>query len=264
MSKAILYDIPTRGRASCFSHNVWKTRLVFNYKKIPYETVWLEHADIEPTLKSMSAPPRLPPPPPSNSTQLIPSSSAPATLSPTGAQSYTVPTILLPSGTAISDSLSIALWAEIHHPAPSLLLEQTPHALAAQKIASATFPLIPVFMPLIPRHILRPTSIDLFNSARAARFGMPLDELEATRGGEKAWEAAGPGLDALEALMVEHKVDEGPFVLGSQVSYADFVVVAVLEGFRRVGQDLFERIVEGRGALRGVWEACERWLERDD
>jgi hypothetical protein len=31
-----------------------EARLVFNYKKIPYETVWLEHADIEPTLKSMS------------------------------------------------------------------------------------------------------------------------------------------------------------------------------------------------------------------
>lgn len=93
---------------------------------------------------------------------------------------------------------------------------------------------------------------------------MPLDELEATKGGEQAWEAAKPGLDALEALIREWKVDEGPFVLGSRVSYADFVVVAVLEGFRRVGEDLFERIVEGREGLRGVWVACAEWLERDD
>lgn len=119
-------------------------------------------------------------------------------------------------------------------------------------------------MPLIPRHILRPSSIAHFNAARAARFGMALDELEATRGGEQAWEAAKPGLDALEALMGEYKVDEGPFVLGSRVSYADFVVVAVLEGFRRVGQDLFERIVGGREGLREVWVACEEWRERDD
>lgn len=88
MSKVILYDIPTRGRASCFSHNVWKSksinhssrqstltihtaRLVFNYKKIPYETVWLEHADIEPTLKSMYVRPNTlqPQPPPSPTLQ---------------------------------------------------------------------------------------------------------------------------------------------------------------------------------------------------
>lgn len=119
-------------------------------------------------------------------------------------------------------------------------------------------------MPRIPRTLLRPSSVPLFSSARAARFGMPLDELEAQRGGEQAWEAAKPGLDELEALVKDHRIDEGPFVLGSRVSYADFVIVAVLEGFRRVGQDLFERIVERREGLRGVWEACVEWLERDD
>lgn len=93
---------------------------------------------------------------------------------------------------------------------------------------------------------------------------MSLDQMEKERGGEAAWEAAGPGLDALDALLAEHKVDDGPFVLGSQVSYADFVVVAILEGFRCIGDDLFERVVEGRDGLRGVWEACGKWLERDD
>jgi glutathione S-transferase len=119
-------------------------------------------------------------------------------------------------------------------------------------------------MPRIPRTMLRPSSIDYFHAARSARFGMTLDELEARRGGEKAWEAAKPGLNALEALMGEHKVDEGPFVLGSRVSYADFVIVAVLEGFRRLGQDLFDRVVEGREGLRGVWEACGEWMGKDD
>lgn len=95
---------------------------------------------------------------------------------------------------------------------------------------------------------------------------MDLDELEATKGGDGAWAAAESGLDELEGLMREYKVDEGPFVLGSKVSYADFVVVAVLEGFRRIGGDLFERIVRGRDGLRGVWEACSKggWLEKDD
>lgn len=92
-------------------------------------------------------------------------------------------------------------------------------------------------MPQIPRSVLRPESIEYFKAARAARFGMPLDVLEAEKGGDSAWEAAKPGLDALEELVkgAEFKVDAGPFVLGSEISYADFVVVAVLEGFRRIG-----------------------------
>lgn len=32
-------------------------RFVLAYKRIPYDTVWVEHADIEPTLKSMYIPP---------------------------------------------------------------------------------------------------------------------------------------------------------------------------------------------------------------
>jgi len=133
-------------------------------------------------------------------------------------------------------------------------------------IAAATFPLIPVFMPRIPRTVLRPESVEWFEAARAARFGMELDVLERVKGGEGAWEKAGPGLDALEEL-VRGRADGsggGRFVLGSEVSYADFVVVAVLEGFRRIGRDLFERIVEGREGLRGVWEGCGEFLERDD
>jgi glutathione S-transferase len=206
-------------------------------------------------------------PKPKGPTNIPSPSSAPSTFSPTGTEAYTVPTILLPSSEAISDSLAIAQWAETHHPSPSLHLSETPHTLAATLISQATFPLIPVFMPLIPRTILRSSSIPHFLSIRAARFGMPLDELEATRGGEQAWAAAKPGLDALEKFVGgEWKVDAGRWVLGSRVSYADFMVGAVLEGFRRVDCGIFERVLEEREALRGVWEGCERegWLERHD
>ena len=112
--------------------------------------------------------------------------------------------------------------------------------------------------------MIRESSVDYFQSIRAQAFDMSLDQMEKERGGGAAWEAAGPGLDALSALLEEHKVDDGPYVLGSQVSYADFMVVAVLEGFRRIGQDLFDRIVLDRDGLRGVWDACGQWLERDD
>lgn len=98
---------------------------------------------------------------------------------------------------------------------------------------------------------------------------MLLEMVEKKKGSEQAWEKAKLGLDSLEELVSgpSLKVEGdggGPFVLGSQVSYADFVVVAVLEGFRRVGEDLFERAVANRKGLRGVWERCGEWLERDD
>jgi len=64
--------------------------------------------------------------------------------------------------------------------------------------------------------------------------------------------------------MREHKVDAGPFMLGSQVCYADFVIVAILQGLRTIGQDLFERFVSCAPELEKVWEACEPWLRKAD
>jgi hypothetical protein len=45
---------------------------------------------------------------------------------------------------------------------------------------------------------------------------------------------------------------EGPFVLGSEIGFRGFVIVSVLEELRRIGDELFERTVEGRKGLRCV------------
>jgi hypothetical protein len=48
----LLYDLARRGdRNSCWSFNVWKVRLVLNYKDIPYRTEWVNHANIAEVLK---------------------------------------------------------------------------------------------------------------------------------------------------------------------------------------------------------------------
>ena len=48
----VLYDLAcTKG--ICFSPTVWRIRLILNYKKIPYRTVFLEFPDIESTLKKL-------------------------------------------------------------------------------------------------------------------------------------------------------------------------------------------------------------------
>lgn len=48
----VLYDLACTKNV-CFSPVVWCTRLMLNYKQIPYKTVFLEFPDIEPTLKEL-------------------------------------------------------------------------------------------------------------------------------------------------------------------------------------------------------------------
>lgn len=49
-AEIILYDLAST-KGLCFSPVVWRIRLMLNYKRIPYRTVFLEFPDIEPTLK---------------------------------------------------------------------------------------------------------------------------------------------------------------------------------------------------------------------
>jgi len=48
----ILYDLACT-KNICFSPVVWRIRLMLNYKKIQYKTIFLEFPDIEPTLKPL-------------------------------------------------------------------------------------------------------------------------------------------------------------------------------------------------------------------
>lgn len=57
---------------------------------------------------------------------------------------------------------------------------------------------------------------------------------------------------------------DGPFVLGSEVSYADFVVVALSECLRRVHRPDYERFMAFDKSFPELHAACGEWLERDD
>jgi len=161
------------------------------------------------------------------------------------------------------DSAIIAETLEQEYPEPSLRLDTKLHEAVAPIIGKASFPLIPVFIPRIGRDIIPPSASEHFYSTREKRFGMPLDELERQKGGAKAWEAAKPGLDELTAFLNEHKLDEGPFVLGSKVCYADFLIACMIESLRRIGPDLYDKFVEHHGELRALHEACKPWMEND-
>ena len=231
-----------------------------NYKGLPYKTEWLTHPEIAPKLKdlSVSSPfhPILSTTNPSNHRDIPPSTSGQGS-------PYTLPTIRLPDGKYVMDSLAIADKLESLHPSPSLHLDNNLHKALGPIMGKVSLPLIPVFMPRIGRDIVPESAMAYFQETRGKRFGMPLDELEAQKGGPQAWDAAKPGIEDLKAFLKEHKRDEGPFVLGSEVCYADFVIAAMMESLLCIGPDLYEGFAGESEELRALHQACGKWMEKD-
>lgn len=53
-------------------------------------------------------------------------------------------------------------------------------------------------------------------------------------------------------------------MLGSEPSYADFIVVALFECFARVDVPGFERMMRFDPSFWELYKACGPWWERDD
>ena len=171
----------------------------------------------------------------------------------------------------IIDSLAIAAKLEELRPEPSVHLDLGLHTEAKAIMMNVSLPLFPVLMPFIRDRLVTKHALPYWIRTREALFGTSVDVLAREKGGEKAWatversgtsEDAGP-LEALKVFLTKHQRDEGPFVLGSEISYADFVIIADLECIRRTDQESFERIARYDGKIRQLWEACGKWLERD-
>ncbi|KAH7363320.1 hypothetical protein B0T11DRAFT_92724 [Plectosphaerella cucumerina] len=242
--KFILYDIPSKDGASCWSLNPWKTRLALNFKGIDYKTQWVEYPDIEPLLKSFGLPPQ-----------------------PDEPRPWTLPTARFPQdGSYVMESRAIADEIEKRYPAPewpSLRLDDPAVERAKAHLRPTAGALMPVILPQVPRVILSEYSAEYFWRTRAEAFGMPLVEWAAKEGGEdgeKAWERSRAGFaEVAEAL----RETEGPFYLGETVSYADFIFVGFLHFLKRaVGEKDFERLKEWPEII-ALYEACGKWLERD-
>ncbi|KAI4122839.1 MAG: hypothetical protein LQ338_005591 [Usnochroma carphineum] len=236
----VLFDLASRDHRA-WSPNPWKTRLVLNYKRLPYTTHWLEYPDIEPTLKSLGVPAN-----PEGTTNYTP---------------YTVPTIRFPDGTYVMDSRKIASALEERYPSPPLHLSAPELAKIEELVPALIAPLGGVTLPKVPRNLLNERSAQYFNETRSKRFGMPLDQFEREKGGDAQWEEVRPTITQVGELL---KKKGGPFVLGEEVSYADFILVGLLRLFKRIGEGVYERAVEMEPSLGRLYDASGEWLARDD
>lgn len=250
----VLYDLATKEQFNrCWSYNVWKTRLALNYKKIPYTTAWVNHETLGPTIKALGVP---------SNTPTFKSLSAPAKTSSQGFE-YTVPTVKFPDGSVVTDSAAIAERLEALYPDPPMFLDANLQGEAGRAIHLTIMPLFAVYMPCIARNVIPESTVPYFAASREKIFGMSLEELEKTKGGEQAWIAARPGFAAMKALTVDHKQDDGPFIRGSQVCYADFVLLAGLEALKRAGDDMFEKAVAAEPELKEYYAAAGDWFTND-
>jgi glutathione S-transferase len=113
--------------------------------------------------------------------------------------------------------------------------------------------------------VLSEEGYDYWVGKYTAKLGMPLDEYERLLGGEKSWSAALPFLTELTSLLKERQA-EGPFFLGKDISYADFIWAGALVFVRRIDGNVYQELLDRTGARdvhERFLEACAPWMKRD-
>ncbi|KXN83372.1 hypothetical protein AN958_01509, partial [Leucoagaricus sp. SymC.cos] len=188
-------------------------RYALNYKKLPFKTVFIEYCDVETELKKLGIPP----------SGVRPDKSGPF---------YTSPSIIDHiTNTPVTDSYKIAEYLDKAYPSTPPLIPKGSEAFQAafyDQFLPLIRPLFPFLLPKIPT-VLNPRSVEYYASTRQAWFGKPLSEMEPK--GEarvEAWKKVEAAFDTFHGWLSK---SSGPFFMGETISFADFVVAAMLKGF---------------------------------
>ncbi|KAG8942499.1 hypothetical protein FRC03_003144 [Tulasnella sp. 419] len=208
-----LYDLDSTLEPKAFSPHTWRTRLVLNYKRIPYKTVWLAFPDVSTTLKQIGVPP--------------------LSIRADGTPIYCCPSISAkpPSGEEVNliDSGPIAEYLDANYEGPKLF---PPGSKAAQQLFVSylyerLFPkLAPLLVPITPA-VLEPRSVEYYERARKAYIGAEMKDLYPA-GPERGalWETVKKEFDILASIYDKNEEGGGIYFMGSGPTYADIVMVA--------------------------------------
>lgn len=163
------------------------------------------------------------------------------------------------------DSRKIATLIEEKYPEPSVRLDSA--ALAKlEGLMPKIMPLLKgIYMPLVPKRLLTEKSVGYWYETREKAVGMSLDQLQKEQGGASTWAAIKPLIAEVDAMLIESP--DGPFFLGKDPSYVDFVWAGFLIFFKRIGEDVFEELIKtsGNGKLHtDLLEAVAPWSKRND
>ncbi|CEJ91126.1 hypothetical protein VHEMI06861 [[Torrubiella] hemipterigena] len=234
-SQYVLYDIPTKDPVRCWSWNVWKSRFVLNFKGLDYVTEWTEYPEIRTKLQ-----------------EYFP-----------GKEEFTVPTVRLPNGEYIMDSMAIAARIEKDHPEPSLHLDYPHLDRYISNLKEALIPLQPIYIHAVAHRLLTEKSLPFFLETRAEDLGMSLDEFH-EQGKANAWKDSVSGLTKMKDMLLEEK--DGPFFMGATVSYVDFLWAGVLLFYKALGDDIYAEFLKASGdggkTFTELLEAVKPWSGR--
>ncbi|KAF9870223.1 hypothetical protein CkaCkLH20_12309 [Colletotrichum karsti] len=231
--EVILYDLACT-KNICFSPVVWRIRLLLNYKRIPYRTIFLEFPDIEPTLQNL--------------TKNTPTQSRQSTTPPPPPSSWTPS----PSRTSSSQHTPARLTSPFS-PVPDPALET--------RIRAASGPVL--LRSIMPREIriLCPRAAEYFRRSREAGLnGAKLEDV--LEGEEERWEDAREGLRGLDEEL-KGIMAGGRFLGGETPCMTDFFIAGSLQSARTVDEGVFRRAVVVE-SYKVIYEACLPWMERND
>ncbi|KDQ16155.1 hypothetical protein BOTBODRAFT_31223 [Botryobasidium botryosum FD-172 SS1] len=250
----IFYDIKCNEAGTTWSHNTWKTRIVLNYKRIPYRTEWLSLPEIEPTLRGLGFRPlqvKFPPLP-----YTLPAIIDPSRQSPTN-----------PRGALIMDSFAIAEYLDDVYPDRPVFPPGTKGLQAMflryfeQNIGRAAIPLALSGVP----DILDDAGAEYYRRTRAAWLGMPIDTFRPQGEAlEAAWRKLQHQMDVLSIILDKNGANPAaePFVMGDQPSFADFVLCGYFDLLMKVDGGVgWERIRKwNKGRWARIWERCKEYM----
>jgi len=237
--KIILYDLASNLKQQAWSPNCWKTRYVLNYKKLPYETVYVSYPDIEQTWKTLG---------------LSPLAEQPST---------TLPVISVSSvgggpPSVVADSFKIAIFLDNEFPDTPAVIPPNTGALQASWINTLNMMVLPTFRPLLVANIvghLDERGAAYFRRTREKAWGMPLEQL-APPGvkRDEAMEKMKHSLNRLAGMLNVNAGEEGAgdWVMGSQgPTLADFALGGTLFWLKLMGeQETWEILAAWNG---GRW-----------
>ncbi|EUC55845.1 glutathione transferase, putative [Rhizoctonia solani AG-3 Rhs1AP] len=245
----VFFDIASK--AGPWSPNTWKTRLALIHKRLPYRVEYVSYPDIESTFKRFGVP--------------ATSDKAPQ---------YTLPMIADPSDdpdgkpTYIADSFKIALYLDDKYPSPTYPALFPPGTRAlqrvfAERVSALIQPMAPTMLPLVGRSgFLDDRGEEYYRRTRQARFGKSLEQLADE--GRQSWGQVRETWDAFGRLIdINEEPNEAvPFVMESQISYADLLLVAVFCWVKRAensDKGLWEEMSQWQGGRwKNLWEAVEK------
>ena len=123
--------------------------------------------------------------------------------------------------------------------------------------------LVPYLAPIALKTLVAPQDVEWVREDRARRFGTTVQDLETEKDPNAAYAGAKPGFEMCRKVLRDHKQDEGPFILGSVPSYADFYLVSTMQMFSQAGKEVFGRFLGEAGPeLRELYAACEQWTTK--